>query len=546
MSDVADPIDRARTEFERAMQRNIKGLGYFSSPSPVLGATAKDTLISRGTLRLYHYRPLVDDVYRVPLLLVMATTNRGYIFDMVPGQSFVAFLLGQGYDVFMVDWEAPGHEERNLSMEDYVLDFLPSSVARVQQETGERDITMIGYCFGGVLSLLWAALHRDAGMKNLVTFTTPINFKAMQAFQAWSDKRFFDVDQVVETFGNCPAEMLYTAFSMLRPGGQVAGNIRLWDNMWNDEFVKSYRMFDRWAVDMLPLAGEYFRQTTKQLMWDNALYEGQMTVGGARDRPVDHHRAVHACYCRARPYRDVGGVGTADQHDRFGGQGAGRVERRSCQPRRRRKRRATIMATDRCVAGSTKRLKTITINDHAIVIRAFERGDAVPVGAFAAALPAHDLLFLSRDIQHARVIEAWAQSIADGAIESLVALDGDAVIATTAIVRDPLGWSPHVAEIRLLVHPAWRSKGLGRMLLDGTIALATERGALKLIARMTPDQRGAIALFEESGFRGEAMLRDHVRNREGETFDLAIMSLDVRRARNTQAAWGFEERTSAK
>ena len=88
----------------------------------------------------------------------------------------------------------------------------------------------------------------------------------------------------VETFGNCPAEMLYTAFSMLRPGAQLAGNIRLWDNMWNDEFVKSYRMFDRWAVDMLPLAGEYFRQTTKQLMWDNALYEGRMTVGG---RTVD-------------------------------------------------------------------------------------------------------------------------------------------------------------------------------------------------------------------------------------------------------------------
>ena len=150
-----------------------------------------------------------------------------------------------------------------------------------------------------MLSLLWAALHRDAGLKNLVTFTTPINFKAMQAFQAWSDQRFFNVDQVVATFGNCPAEMLYTAFSMLRPGAQVAGNIRLWDNMWNDEFVKSYRMFDRWAVDMLPLAGEYFRQTTKQLMWDNALYEGRMTVGGravdlaAITEPFMHVTAEH-------------------------------------------------------------------------------------------------------------------------------------------------------------------------------------------------------------------------------------------------------------
>jgi polyhydroxyalkanoate synthase subunit PhaC len=299
MSATADPLETARTEFERAMQRNIKGLGYFASPNPVLGASAKDTLIARGTLRLHHYRPVVDEVFRVPVLLVMATTNRGYIFDMVPGQSFVEFLLNHGYDVFMIDWEAPGLDEKTLAMEDYVLDFIPACVERVKSESGEPDLSVIGYCFGGVLSLLWAALHRNAGLKNLITFTTPVNFKAMEAFQAWSDRRFFDVDQLVATFGNCPAEMLYTAFSMLRPGAQAAGNFRLWDNMWNDEFVKSYRMFDRWAADMLPLAGTYFRQTTEQLMWDNALFERRMTVGGRRvdlgtiTEPFMHVTAEH-------------------------------------------------------------------------------------------------------------------------------------------------------------------------------------------------------------------------------------------------------------
>lgn len=188
-------------------------------------------------------------------------------------------------------------------------------------------------------------------------------------------------------------------------------------------------------------------------------------------------------------------------------------------------------------------MKTLTINGRMIEIRAFERGDVVAIGQFAAALPAHDLLFLSRDIQHARVIEAWAQSIADGEIESLIALDGNTVVATTAIVRDPLSWSPHVAEIRLLVAPSVRGHGLGRLLLDGSISLAGERGATKLIARMTPDQRGAIALFEESGFRGEAMLRDHVRDRDGKVFDLAILALDTRRARDAKASWGFDTAT---
>jgi polyhydroxyalkanoate synthase subunit PhaC len=287
MSDAPDLLEQSRVEFERAMLRNIRGLDYFASPAPVLGASAKETLIARGPLRLYHYKPLVDDVYRVPVMLVMATTNRGYIFDMVPGQSFVEFLLKQGFDVFMVDWEAPRPDEKHLGMEDYVGDFLPQCAAKVAEVTGEPDLSVVGYCFGGVLSILWASLYAGDNLKNLVTFTTPVNFEGMPLFQAWSDRRFFDVDRLVDTLGNCPAEMLYTSFDMLRPGGRIAGNIRLWDNLWNDEFVKSYRMFDRWSADMLPLAGEYFRETTKQLMWDNALMNGTMTVGG---RDVDLSR----------------------------------------------------------------------------------------------------------------------------------------------------------------------------------------------------------------------------------------------------------------
>ena len=108
---TADPVEQARVAFDRLLQRNIKGIGYIASRAPVLGATPKDVLIGRGTMQLYHYRPLVDEVYRVPILLVMATTNRGYIFDMVPGQSLVEFLLRAGYDVFMLDWAPPRADE---------------------------------------------------------------------------------------------------------------------------------------------------------------------------------------------------------------------------------------------------------------------------------------------------------------------------------------------------------------------------------------------------------------------------------------------------
>jgi polyhydroxyalkanoate synthase len=278
--DFASVSERVQTEVQRAIQRNIKGVEYFSSSGPTLGSTPKDVLHSRGTMNLYHYRPLSDEIYRVPILIVMATTNRGYILDMVPGQSFIEFLLKRGYDVYMLDWSAPKPEEKSLGMEDYVLNFIPESVRRVQEDSGIDDITVIGYCFGGVLSLLYGSIFHDGPMKNLICFTTPIDFREMKLFNNFSDRRYFDVDRLVDSIGNMPPELILQSFEMLRPASRSVSQIQLWENIWNDEFVKSYRMFDRWATDTLPLAGEYFRTITKDLMWDNKLFNDTMTVGG--------------------------------------------------------------------------------------------------------------------------------------------------------------------------------------------------------------------------------------------------------------------------
>jgi polyhydroxyalkanoate synthase len=180
----------------------------------------------------------------------------------------------------MLDWTAPKPEERRLEMEDYVLDFIPECIRRVQQGSGEQDVSVIGYCFGGVLSLLYGSIFHDGPMKNLICFTTPIDFHGMKLFSNFSDRRYFDVDHLVDSVGNLPPEMILSSFDMLRPASRVTSQVQLWDNIWNDEYVNSYRMFDRWANDILPLAGEYFRTITKDLMWDNKLFNDTMSVGG--------------------------------------------------------------------------------------------------------------------------------------------------------------------------------------------------------------------------------------------------------------------------
>ncbi len=161
--------------------------------------------------------------------------------------------------------------------------------------------------------------------------------------------------------------------------------------------------------------------------------------------------------------------------------------------------------------------------------------------AFSSTLPAHDLLFLSRDIQEPKVIAAWMQSIEDGDITSVVArVDGE-IVGTTAIVTDKHSWSSHVGELRILVGPKARDIGLGRTLVQESFLLGLDLELDKLTARMTLDQEAAINVFEELGFKTEAMLRDHVRGRDGKKHDLLILSHDVDAVNSQMQAYGMDE-----
>ncbi len=263
-----------------AMARGQKGMELANAAPQPVGLTPKEELYSRGTLRLYHYEPMVDEVYRIPVLLVMATTNKAFVFDLAPGRSMIEYMLKQGFDVYVLDWEPPTMAERGLTLSDYTQDFIPTCIEKIQRDSGEEDINIIGYCMGGVLSLIYAATHADGPLKNLVCLTTPVDFHRMGIAQVWNDPKYFDVDTLVDTVGVLSKEAVTQMFEMQRPAQKLAGQLRYWENILNDDFVDSYRAMVRWGDETLPLAGEYLRETTKELQWGNKLYTGELKVAG--------------------------------------------------------------------------------------------------------------------------------------------------------------------------------------------------------------------------------------------------------------------------
>ena len=171
--------------------------------------------------------------------------------------------------------------------------------------------------------------------------------------------------------------------------------------------------------------------------------------------------------------------------------------------------------------------RSLRLGDDEFELRYMAASDAAAVSTFANSLPPHDLLFMRRDITAPKVMAAWLEGIANGSVTTLLANKSGAVRGCAAIIRDEMSWSPHVGEMRIVVDVTVRGKGLGRVLAQECFGLALGLGIEKLIAYMTVDQHRAIAVFEELGFHAEAMLREHVRDRDGTKHDVVMLSHDV-------------------
>ena len=192
--------------------------------------------------------------------------------------------------------------------------------------------------------------------------------------------------------------------------------------------------------------------------------------------------------------------------------------------------------------------RTIDIDGGTITLRLMTPEDEAAVLDFARTLAPHDLLFLRRDISEPKVVTAWMASTRDGSIVTVLVTrstaGAESVLGCATIVRDPLSWSQHVGELRVLVAAELRGKGVGQKLTQESFALALEMGLEKLTAQMTVDQRGAIAVFEGLGFKPEALLHDHVKDRDGKKHDIVILSHDVAKFAAQMEAYGVTEALS--
>jgi polyhydroxyalkanoate synthase subunit PhaC len=282
------PMIPAALESElRQIEENTRTLLRVSTSRARVAQTPKQVIWTLNKARLYRYIPVVpaEQRHKVPLLLVFALMNRPYILDLRPGNSFVEYMVKQGYDVYLLDWGAPGPEDKGLKFDDYVLDYLARAIRKLKAVSGSDELSVLGWCIGAILTTIYAALRPDDGLKNLLLLTAPLDFtdKTSGGFVRWVNDQYFDPDKIIDAFGNMPGELIDYGAKALKPVENYIGSyLTLWDNLDNPRIVESWHAMNTWVTDLIPMAGATYKQLIQELYRENRLIEGRMLIRGER------------------------------------------------------------------------------------------------------------------------------------------------------------------------------------------------------------------------------------------------------------------------
>lgn len=250
---------------------------------PAVGSTPADVVMHENKWRLLRYQrggaPLL---HPTPVLLIPSLINRHYVLDLLPGRSFVQFLVEQGHDVFLIDWGTPGPEDRFLTFETFCDRYIRRALRATCRAAGQAQAHVLGYCLGGTLAAIHAALWPER-IASLTALAAPIDFHDHGLLSIWTRSQSFNVDALVNAFGNVPWPLMQASFQLLKPTMNLVKLKQLIERSNDDVFLDTFFAIETWGIDAVSFPGECYRRYVKALYKDNALMQDSFTLGG---RPV--------------------------------------------------------------------------------------------------------------------------------------------------------------------------------------------------------------------------------------------------------------------
>ncbi|GAC1581450.1 MAG: alpha/beta fold hydrolase [Candidatus Dormibacteria bacterium] len=271
--DTLARLPRAAVEFANVI---------LTTPDAQIGQAPRDIVWTHRGTTLYRYRSSRRD-RPVPILLVFALINRPEIFDLRRGNSFVEYLLTEGFDVFLVDWGVPDEEDADMGLADFVCDELHWAVRETLRCSGQEELSLLGWCIGGTLCAMYCALHPAGAVRNAVLLTTPID-PSGSLYSRWVGGEEFDPELIADSFGSIPGGGIDWANKLMKPvTNHVTTYRRLFRGILDGQDPRlSYQAMAKWVADNPPFPGRAYREWITWMYKENRLVGGRLRLRGRR------------------------------------------------------------------------------------------------------------------------------------------------------------------------------------------------------------------------------------------------------------------------
>ncbi|MEH7156222.1 alpha/beta fold hydrolase [Neobacillus drentensis] len=267
---------------EKEVKRWEQVYNVLTEPKPDIVPTERKIIWKKNKSTLY-FHPAKEKKYQIPVFLVYSLLNKSYILDIGEGSSVVGGLTDRGYDVYFLDWGSPSYEDNDISLDNYILDYLENGVKRALRHSGAKEISILGYCLGGTIAAIFTSIT-ELPIKNLILAAVPIDFSEGIVPAKWLkglQKGTINFDRLSEVYGVIPTEIMYGMYRGLSPVS-ISPWVNLVTRAHDLEYVKKWRRMDKWTKDSASFSGAAFKQLFNDFYKENKLLKGELTIGGRK------------------------------------------------------------------------------------------------------------------------------------------------------------------------------------------------------------------------------------------------------------------------
>ncbi|KAB7666473.1 alpha/beta fold hydrolase [Bacillus sp. B1-b2] len=252
---------------------------------PVVGTSERYAIWKKNKATLWYY-PTKEKKYKEPIYLVYSIVNKPYILDLGPSMSLIEAFNKAGYDTYLIDFGIPGYEDRFMTMDDYIVKYIHEGFKRAIRHAGEDLFTVIGFCLGGTLATIFAALD-NRYIKNLILAVSPIDFSAFPDYDKWLtalQNQEIQLDEMIDKMGVIPPESIKYGTRLIVAPVSFSHYLALLNRANNEQYIDKWTRMNKWTLDHIPVAGAALKQIMNDLIRDNKIVEGGLTV---YDKPID-------------------------------------------------------------------------------------------------------------------------------------------------------------------------------------------------------------------------------------------------------------------